>query len=59
MAIRTKKEVPMTNKENLQYTSLIRALYILGHDDVADKILNSDEEEIKRTLEELKKKHAK
>ena len=44
----------MTNKENLQYTSLIRALYILGHDDIADKILNSDEDEIKEFLKELK-----
>ena len=44
----------MTNKENLQYTSMIRALYLLGQDDIADKILNSDEEEIKRVLAELK-----
>ena len=43
----------MTNRENLQYTSMIRALYLLGHSKIADKILNSDEEEIKKVLEEL------
>ncbi|MCL1924992.1 MAG: hypothetical protein FWF50_05350 [Defluviitaleaceae bacterium] len=47
----------MTKQENLQYTSFIRAMYILGHDDIADKILNSDEEEIKKFLEELKQKY--
>ena len=47
----------MTKQENLQYTSFIRAMYILGHDDIADKILNSDEEEIKRVLANLKEEH--
>ena len=44
----------MTKQENLQYTSFIRAMYILGHDDIADKILNSDEIEIKNLLDRLK-----
>jgi len=49
----------MTNRENLQYTSLIRAMYIMGRDDVADRILKGDDAEIEKVLEDLKKEHQK
>lgn len=44
----------MTNKENLQYTSMIRALYLLGQGDLADTILEGDEATIAQTLSALK-----